>query len=161
MTPPLDRLYLLASNTLDDIVAGWPGDATPLPSYRYVSAGPAPADFCETLAVWVERDFTIEADVTVEQFISGTNLAGRAAVVAVSLMRCVPSMDDQGRPPGIAEQDEAAQVVLTDAQALFNVLLDANRELAGCNGFSFENGTVIDPAGGSGGWTLRFRASLL
>lgn len=167
MSPPVTRLYDIARAFLDAVVDGWPAEAPPLPSRRYVSNGLVFWDCCETLAVEVERTFGIEADPSVEQIIQVPGLLGmRAATIAVWLIRKVVDIDEQGEAvvfPAADEIEDDAQVVLADAQAVLNVLIDAQRAgtLATCQGVAFENWTAQGPEGGLGGGVLRVRAMLL
>lgn len=162
MAPPIDRLYGLAADVLDLVVANWPGEAEPLPSVQFVGMGAL--DFCEAVSVFIERTFPIEADVRVEQLNVGNAAWNRAATIGVSVSRCVPQMTvtgDRANLPTAEELRASAELILLDAQAMFNVVLGGNLELAGCNGFAFESWVQIDPAStGMGGGTLRFRVGL-
>jgi hypothetical protein len=162
MAPPLTVMYDLCEATLNALVAGWPGEAEPLPDLQFVTNAQAAADTCEVLAVWIDRTFGTEGDVTSEQFVAGINFAMRSATVAVAVYRCVPVVSTEGAPSA-GEQSTSAQLIYTDAQAMLNVLVAAQKagDLATCNGFSFESWTPVAPEGGGGGGILRYRAMLI
>lgn len=168
MAPTVTRLFDLARATLDAVVAHWPIDATPLPDLQFVSNGQVIWDGCELLATAVERTFAVEADVGLEEFnVMGPGFANRAAVVLVTLLRCVPDIETNANGdivsvPSPAETEESAALILTDAQGAFNAVLAGQKagEIAMCNALAFESWTAEGPQGGMGGGTLRMRMLL-
>ena len=167
MAPPTDRLFTLARSFLDQIVAGWPGDAEPLPDRQYVSNGLVVWDCCEQLAVQVERTYGIEGDVTGETVITkGVGFAMRAATVAITLLRFQPDLADEGDSvviPSAQEIEDGAAVLLGDATALLNVIVAAQKagDLVNCDSLAFEDWNSQGPEAGIGGGILRVRAALL
>lgn len=166
MPPPVTVLFDLAQSALDAIVNNWPAEAEPLPDVQFVSNGEIAMDSCESLAVFIDRTFPHAGDVTVEQLGTGQTAALRGATIGASLMRCVPTptVDQQGNivaVPTPEEQTESADLILRDAQALFNALWAEYASAIGCKDFAFESWTPIGPTGGQGGGTLRVRLSLV
>lgn len=164
MPLPLTAMFDLAKATLDVLVAEWPVDATPLPDRRYVTNGLLIWDDCESLAIMVENSYGTEADPTQElSDPMGMAFAMRGTSLGVALLRCVPDIDDNGAPPSAAEIEGAAELILTDAMAVFNTLVAAqvSGQLATCTGLAFDRWTSEGPAGGLGGGVTRFRALLL
>lgn len=162
MPPVTSRLYDLAAATLTAVGTHWPGDAEPLPDEQFVTNGLViwEIDDCaERLCTFVERTFGVEADVALEQITTlGAGFANRGATVGVTLLRCVPDLDDNTVPTGV-ELDASAQIILGDAQALMNALIAAWKagDLPGCGQLAFESWTAEGPQGGMGGGTLRMR----
>lgn len=158
-----NRLFLFSRAALDAVVGGWPvdpADALPLPDRRYVTFG-VPVWDCEQFTVSASRTYSIEADAATEQLISGPMFMSRAIVLDFTIIRCVPVQ--QGvQAPSPDEMEKNASDVLTDAETLKDVLIDAQQQgrLAAQNGLAFDNWTALDPAGGFGGGALRCRMSL-
>lgn len=166
--PATSTLYDLARSCLDAIVTHWPGDASePVPDEQFVSGGLIASDGCDLLSTRIDRTFSMEADPTFEQLYTlGPGFTNRAAIVACTLLRCVPTIDSDGDQPVIpttVELEAAARMVLEDAQAMFNALVigQANGELGGCQTMSFDSWTPEGPEGGVGGGTLRVRLGIM
>lgn len=166
--PATTTLYDLARACLDSIVAHWPGDAVEdVPEVQFVSNGLIASDGCDLLATRIERTFSMEGDPTVEQmFTLGPGFTNRAAIVACTMLRCVPTIDsvgDEAIVPTPAELEASAMLVLVDAQAMFNALVigQASGELGGCHTMTFDSWTPEGPEGGVGGGTLRVRLGVM
>jgi len=166
MPLPITALFDLGQATIDALEAGWPGEAEPLPDRQYVSNGMVVWD-CESLVVFVENTIGTEADVAQEAFIEmGLGFAMRAAIIGVTILRCVPTIVEDGQSitlPDPMEVQAASKVIYTDATVMFNVLAAAQQAgaLATCNGLAFERWSSLPEQGGLAGGTLRFRALLL
>lgn len=166
MPLPTLALYDLATAALDAVYAGWPAepDAEPLPDRHYVSDGAMVWDGCEFVTALVDATFGTEGDVSIESFSQlGLGLGMRVALIGVGIFRCVPTVDDDLKPPEPQAIDDSANLILRDAMALHNVLLAAQQagEIATCNGLAFERWQSQPPQGGIGGGVLTFRALML
>jgi hypothetical protein len=76
----------------------------------------------------------------------------------VTLLRCVPALDDDGAPPP-AELNASARRLLVDLWCLTTGLRDARRQdiwPSGvvCKSFTFTNTRALAPLGGCGGWQI-------
>lgn len=165
MAPPPDRLYVLARGVLDAVVAGYATDGVNLPAHRLVTPG-LPAWDCEGVYVQVERTFGHDGNITAETLQPLTRHAGhamRAVSIAVTVLRCVPGVHDNGAGgislPAPEEEEAAAELILTDAQRVLNVLVAAQKagDLPGCNSLAFEQWQSVGPEGDLGGGLLRIR----
>ena len=117
-------LYVCASRLLTDVVAGLAAGPTPVPTRRGVTAGQVPWGVCDQLFVSIGRgalsnNIPIEATVEAE---ANCGAAFMLANIAVVLIRCWPTVDAAGNPPGIAALDAAAQIVAADEQILCNIV---------------------------------------
>jgi hypothetical protein len=164
MPPPPDRLYLVAREVLDVVVAGYIAESAPLPERRFISTGP-PAWDCELLAVWVERTFSHSGDVRTETPEPTTAAVGqvlRGAQLRIQLVRCVPTVGPNRKPPPSAQQeDDASKLLLEDGQRIQNILVAANKagELATCNDVAFVEWVSVGPDGGMAASTHGLRVS--
>ncbi len=164
MPPSPDRIWLLAQAVRDAIHVGYAVEGVPLPDRQFVSPG-LPAWDCELLAVQAERTFGHAGNLATEVLEPQLPAAGhalRGVTCAVWLIRCVPTIHDDGSNvtvPSVTEEEAAAAVILRDAQLLLNVLVAAQRagDLPSCSGVAFEQWTNVGPQGGLGGGVLRVR----
>lgn len=159
----VEGLIDAADSVLAAVMAGWPAEAEPLPGRSYVNDGQVPWD-CEQLTVNVERMFATEGDLALEAIgiTSGIGLWMRAAVLAVTLVRCSPKPDGKGNPPKPDDIAPSASRVLRDAEAVWGAL-GAQFEIGdfpGCGGLAFESWTAEGPEGGFVGGTTRVRMLL-
>lgn len=160
------RFYDLARSAFDAIVTGWPADpdvALPLPDRRYVAFGQIAWD-CEQLVVSGLRSFITDGDVAVEQVVSGPVFFNRAVELVVSIVRCVPVVDNSGDEILFPDPDAietSALVAFTDEETIRDVLISAQeaRTLAVPGGLAFGNWVTEGPLGGLGGGTLTVRMS--
>lgn len=177
MAPPRDRLYAMAREVLDVVVAGylnaaiaagadWP-PAQDLPARQFVSIGP-PAWDCALIAVWVETTNGSEGDVRVDApdpHKAGVGHGLRTAALRIQIVRCVPVMEEVAwgaAPPDAADEEAAAEVLLTDAQLVTNILLAASKagELGTCNDVVFTEWLSVGPEGGMAASTHALRAAV-
>lgn len=124
-----------------------------------------PAWDCDTLAVQIERLFSHQGDITTQVFEAreeATGFAMRGAVVAIWLMRCVGTMDNDGSPLPTSEIECDAALVLDDPLLMLHALLDAQEAgtLPGCAGLAFEDWLSLGPEGGVAGGVMRIRVDL-
>lgn len=165
--PTPDRLYLVASKALEVIVAAYatfdPADVAPLPDRRYVADGTAVYD-CEQLTVQVERVYSTQG-ATAQEVVADQNCLGmRSATLAITTLRCVPSINSKGQAPKPDAIAAAARRVLPDPTVQWEALRDGFRSGALApfdNGLAFEAWQAIGPDGGLSGGVLRVRWSLV
>lgn len=151
---PLDpsKIYDIASDLLDSVVARVEDvfdDYTPaivLPARRYVHAGDVAFD-CEQVVVTVP-----EAGLT-------HAFPGEAAAILVCspprhvalevwVVRCVPTLKDNGDPPSTVELDAAAYLTLVDMWSLAYVLWAFRDDWSGpCASLLFGPVEIIGPEG--------------
>jgi hypothetical protein len=160
--PAPDRLFAVASKCLAIIEAHYATANVELPDRRGVTHGNAIYD-CEQLTVQVERTYSIQGAAAAE-VVADTNCLGmRAATLAITTLRCVPTQDRGGKPPRPAAEEAAAQVVLQDPTLQWTALREAFK--AGGlkpydHGLAFETWQAIGPDGGLSGGTMRVRWAL-
>lgn len=170
MPPNPDRVWLLAQAVKTAIVAGYVTASVELPDHQFVAPG-VPAWDCNDglLAVQVENTYGHSGSVgvqTAEPLLAMPGHALRGATIAIHLIRCVPTIDDDGGDdvsfPSADEEEDAAEVILRDAQLLLNVLVAAERagDLPGCNSIVFLQWLNVEPLGGLGGGILRVQIGM-
>lgn len=167
MPPSNDRVWQIAKAVLAAVVDGYAAESVALPARQFVSPG-LPAWDCDILAVQATRTFGHAGNVAAEIIDPQTPSAGhamRGVALDVHLIRCVPTTHDDGTNisvPSVIEEEAAAEVILTDAQLLLNVLVAAQRagDLPGCSGLAFEQWRNLGPSGGLGGGVLTVRVQV-
>lgn len=157
MAIPRTRLVGLAHQVLD-IVAGAVVDT---PARRYVTQS-LPAFDCAELVVGVDSIVGHDGDASVETTGLITCLTMQAANLSVWLVRCVPTVADDGTAPTVADMEASADMLLADPLDMFNALVAAYfaGELAGCSGLAMLGWQAVESSGGVGGGTLRVRVDL-
>lgn len=169
MPPNPQRIWLLANIVKQAIIDGYECENVELPCDRFVSPGTPAWDYDDgLLAVQVETTFGHSGLISTETLEPQLAMAGhalRGVLFAIHLIRCVPMVDvnaDEPVFPSIDAKEDAAEVILTDAQLLLNVLVKAERDgdLPGCSGIVFQQWQSVGPQGGLGGGILRVRIGL-
>lgn len=160
----VDDTLTAAQNVLDAVRASWPAEAEPLPDRSYVNDGQVPWD-CEQLTVSVERKFATEGDLAQEAIgiVSGVGLYMRAAVMAITLVRCSPKPDGRGNPPKPDEIEASSSRVLRDSDAVWGSLVESFElgNFTGCGALAYESWTAEGPEGGFAGGTTRVRIRMV
>lgn len=151
MPPPPSRIYDIARDVLDAVVAGYLADAVDLPARRFVSLGP-PAWDCELVACWVERTFGHAGDVLAEDpdpIMAAVGHGLRAALLRIQIVRCYPTLSDAGDPPTPAVMEAATATLLEDAQRVSNILVAASKAgaIGGCNSVAMLDWVSVGPDG--------------
>lgn len=136
------NIWSLATELLNVIGTHWttaPG--APLPARQYVGAGEPAAQAwdCEQLVVslggigWGQAQDS--APITPRGGTPASVMSMRHAVLDVSLVRCVPVSDRDGRPPAVDAMNAAGQQYLRDAGLLSQAMVQwasrIERDLAG------------------------------
>lgn len=159
-----DRPADLARDMLEAVAGYYQANGLALPYPRFVTTGQVVAD-CELAAVSVQRLFSHAGDVSAE-VVPGVRAhvghAMRGMVAAVSVLRCVPTLDEAGDPPPADAVEDGARLVLADAQHTWNALYDAHRDgrLTSCNSLVWGGWDAYGPEGGIAGGFLIVRAGL-
>lgn len=153
MAPPPGRVYDVCTDLLGGVIANHGGS---LPGRTYVSAG-APAWDCELLAVWCERTYQCDGDITQEARApqrAGAAHTMRAGTFVVTLLRCTPAVIDvEGADvvlPTVEAEQEASELLYEDNQRIMNALMAAEKDgsLPGCHGVAFIDWRSLGPFGG-------------
>jgi hypothetical protein len=87
------------------------------------------------------------------------NLVG----LAVTISRCVPTLDNNGNPPAPAESQAAAEQLSQDIWTLYNELWNLARDgelFTICEEVYFDGATPVPAQGGCAGWRLNLRVQL-
>lgn len=135
----------------------------PLPGLRYISNGDIPAD-CELLAVALNRmhGVSMTQGFPTEEIAAQRCVVWRAVAFEIVLMRCGPTMDDQG----IVDYNLVAQSghqVMRDGMIITRGILRAHRADAFGVGpvLAFEDWASIVSEGGLVGGRLLVRVGLV
>jgi hypothetical protein len=153
-----DRLYGIARAMLDCVA----GALTAPPERRYVSDGPLVAWDCEQLVAAVERTISTSGNAAVEVQDPSLAFVMRSATVGLWLVRCCPTMDDDGTAPTAEAVDASAQVVLRDPTVMVRALWSAQQAgtIGGCRSMAFLGWQAVGPSGGLTGGVLRMAVDL-
>ena len=157
-------VHPLAVSALDAIETHYAGAGVALPDRRLVSAGQSPWD-CELVNVWVQRDYPTAGGPEFATQVSIGAHPGhffRAAVLGVQVVRCYPTISDDGTPPSPTEETEAAELVHGDVDLCWQALLAANAAgtFSQRNGVAYEGWVALGPDGGLAGGVLTVHALL-
>lgn len=172
MIPP-SRLFDIAQACLDAVVAHYASEGYDLPSRQYVANGlPAfdateDGDCDEQVTVYVESTYGIAASPLIEApepLLPEAGHALRAGVFVITIVRCVPTIEEHGHGtiPTPADETASAQQIYEDAVLTLNALIAAERagELPGCGSVVFLRWQNENAQGGVGGGSLRVAISL-
>lgn len=159
-----DDAYQIAADLLDSIQDRFATAGVPLPERAYVHAGQVADDIgCPDggqLVVALRRVFS---------GFPGAPRTGDAwenpvvsAEYEIRLLRCVPTMSPDGRPPTVDQLNGAGMEILTDATVLPRALLGMVREhdLGECRSVALSDLTPIGPEGGAGGVSMVVQVDL-
>lgn len=136
-----EKLWNIANDLLDAVTSHYTSKGVGLPLRQYVANGPPVYD-CEQLTVFCERTAGYEEDpaAAISRHHAGMpGWAMRAGYYAIGLVRCAPTIDDQGKPPSVDRESGSAQEIMRDAGLMLNGLITAYRTglLPGCTSLSF------------------------
>lgn len=153
-------------------VDGQPG----CPSRSCVTPGPPAWDNCDgscdgtdtcgQLSVHIARTYPSstfpQEDRTVLGVRGCTPAPTTAAELVVTLLRCVPTLDENGCPPPCEDLDASSRVLYTDMTTLTNALVCCLPNTAGRRGRRFVLGAsrVLGPLGGCVGIEQRVTVAL-
>lgn len=140
------------AEVLDDLLAAATYAITDPPSRSFVGTGPAMAWDCEQLTVRTGESTPLY------QPTNSTCMYGMDVDLHVQVIRCIPTVDDNGQPPSEAQLEEAGHMINQDARELFDGLQDWTPPLPGGH-VRLVNWFPLGPEGGYAGgeWTVRVR----
>lgn len=155
-----DFLYTVASQALAAVVSRFATEGISLPARQYVTGGQIALD-CEQVVVEVVRVYTGTPGAELANPVSCA--VPRSAEMRIWIVRCVPTLKDNGDFPTQAELDASGEELLTDGWVLVWGLLQEYRDgnfLSQCDKLVIGNLSAVGPEGGFGGFTLSFDADL-
>lgn len=160
MAPPPDRLYRICADVLAAIEAHYDAQSVGLPGRRYVASGPAIVWDCEQLTVHADRTFPFDGNVTggsPDPFQAAAGFAARAALIVIELVRCHPTIDDDGDAPPVDAERAAAKQLYMDSQMQVNAIIAGVHDdrLTALNSLAIGDWQGEGPDGGYVGSTLR------
>lgn len=126
------------------------GDAPALPSDRLIanSAFAQHALDCEQFVIAVD-DFGSDPGAIVAA--DGRSFGSFGATLTVAVVRCVPTLADNGDPPALADVEASAARILADLSLVAGALAVWAAETQTCRYVTLGRGTPIGPDGGVGG----------
>lgn len=153
------------SDLLDDLLAeavnslNTTDGADPPPESQFVAQGTVAWD-CDLLAVHLVRLEPKLLDPRAERC-----AIVHMARVAVTLLRCVPKVDDNGQPPSPAEMDTANRQLAVDGWALWKGLTRAWADGSWpigipCKNVKWGGLEPLAPSGGLAGWRVEATVQL-
>ena len=149
---PASFLADLAADLLAAAYAGLDQTITgnPAPDRVYISHGEPAWDFCDgtgTLVVFVSPISHRQIASHAKCWISPT------ANFCVELIRCVPSLTDEGSPPPAADLTDSAESLLRDIWSLLQAIYEWFG-LFDCEMVDVGQAIALGPAGGAAGWRV-------
>lgn len=154
LTDTMDALLECVTAALD--TAGRPACAEGL-TIGVPAVGPAGCCECDgegggSLAGFVERVYPADATTTVEQVArwEDCRTGAVAADISLTLIRCYPSMDEQGNMPALAVTTDYAHNLNTDMVAVWNALKCCDTRVV-----IRDSAVESDPEGGCSGFVIR------
>ena len=151
LTQLFDSVLACACAALDDF------SACPCPCRKYVAAGPPVWDNCcpdGQLTVHLDRLY-VAGNYPAAAGGSIVCSAPLAADFTVSLIRCHPTVDDNGDPPSLVVLDNAAHQIHTDLYVMLNALICCLAAKKKSQPFTVLSANIVGPNGGCVGATIR------
>lgn len=148
----------VAQRLLDTLVAAAADEGIELPERRFVTAGAAGGEAWDGEQVTVGLQQLIPANASKQGVILGQAtqvtrgaLPMTAAALRIEIVRCHPTMKDDGRPPAAEDEQAAGETALRDAALLHEL---RNRAIADAALTGGESGDLlpgpVTPAGPEG-----------
>lgn len=144
-------LYATARAVLDALTVAYQGDGIDLPERRYVTPGVQPAYDGEqvTVTVLALRNGQPGNETQVPRFACAGPLY---ASLRVEVIRCTPTVDEDGYAPEAADLDASAMLVLSDVESLTRHLPGIAQTIAGQGSpVLVANAVPVGPDGGYAG----------
>jgi hypothetical protein len=156
-----DLLGLLATELLDCACNALEATTCGCPCHAFVSVGVVAFDHCcDEGQLWVGIDriyaygqFPAPAGVT-------TCAPPLAADLTIGILRCAPTMNDQGEPPSVEALSRSATQIYEDAYAVINGVMCCLAPHARARPFVIGNQRSLGPAGGCVGSELKLTVAL-
>lgn len=146
----------LAHQLLAAVVDYYPTDGPfVLPDRRYV-ADASPAWDEPQVTVQCLRVYPCAGDPNVEVSATVGELVQIGAEFGVQIVRCRATLDDEGDAPTVAEIEENAIAVNTDALTVLSAVVTAYRagRLSGCGGVGWGGWSAVEPSDLTSGLSL-------
>ncbi len=153
---PSDFINTLLDSYLAALLAGLASNGLEAPDRSFVSHTAPPWDLgeCETLAVW-------HGPIVQRQIVDGNAcMVQPETLVCADLLRCVPTMDDQGNAPPASDLTDSAHALNRDVWVLQNLTYKFVAGDIGCEVKRLEPAVAFVPQGGIAGWRVCFAVSL-
>lgn len=167
------RLTDIAQTILDALISELEMAGITVPSRRYIHSGEVAHDFSSEncgeafIVAWggSSQGTVVEgqaAGILSQVIKCATPMSARFVIV---LLRCVPTIDDDGNPPSATSLQESGEQVLADAMTLPAVAIDAHlrNELTGigCSLAGISQVAPIGPFGAVGGTAMELFVGLV
>jgi len=162
MAIPVDRVKVIADAVLAAAVAGMTAGAIVPQTRRGVVDG-EPAWDCSELAVHVRSLQPMQGNVSTTDTtrLRSGGLVQYTATIDVHSVRCVPAASKTVPVPLIADIDDSAEAVTSDAVAIINGLVSARSAKSLPSAETAIIGAVSVPnSGGFGGWVVTLQVGL-
>lgn len=150
----LAREFLEACVEALDTIPDYDATLAGAPERTFVAPGPVALDCCDQLAVHVGT--LLEGDSAPFQPKASVARINLVTLVATA-SRCVPVPDNNGNPPPVLDQEEAARQINADKWAIWNHiynLVNADLLFDKCCDVIWGGLTALQPNGGCGGSQL-------
>lgn len=133
------------------------------PERSYVSPGLPALDCCPQLTVHATS--VADAPTSPAGLGAGRRAPGKKNHVglAVTIVRCIPTVGEDGVFPSVAQMEEASDQIDADGWALWNHVYNLWRAEALstlCSEVFFDALRPVNPSGGCAGWVLNVRMTL-
>lgn len=155
-------IYDLAAAALAAVEDEYAFADVALPARRYVAEGP-PAYDCEQVVLAFVRGYPGVPFAENAAGLAERAMYVRSVTLALHVVRCIPVVDDKGRPPKVPALDASASLILTDAFLVPTSLVRAYHAgaFAGiCDTFGIREVLPAEPQGGYGGTIVTFDVQL-
>lgn len=156
LTVLFDSILACACSSLDEF------STCLCPCRKYVSAGPPVWDNCcpdGQLTVHLERLYVAGnfPGANGQSIVCSNPLA---AEINVTLIRCHPTVDDNGNPPSLTVLDNAANQIHTDLYVMLNALICCLAATAKRQPFTILSARILGPSGGCVGAEIRLAVQI-
>lgn len=162
MPPAPTHLYDIADRVLSAVEAAFDAADISLPDRRYITGGEIVWDCPDgQLVVQVPRIYVgLPAASDPREIRCGTV---RSAGLTVWLLRCVPTLAENGEPPPPGDLDDSGRDLLIDAWTLSSGIISAynSDDLVEADSQVFlADLAAVGPQGGLGGWRQDLRVQV-
>jgi len=158
-----DLIVRLTQELLDCCCSALEKTACGCPGRAFVSAGAVAHDDCcacdGQLWVGVERVFAYDRFPAPAGML--TCLPPLAADIVIGVIRCAPTVDDNGNPPTVDALNASSAQVYEDAYAVMNGVLCCLAPTSKARPAVIGNQRPVGPAGGCVGTELRLTVALV
>jgi hypothetical protein len=118
-----DAIVQLTRTVLAAIVSAYKAHGIDLPARRYTAVGEPVNDDEQLVVSYLQHYQGLPGD---QASVPQPCNVPQSAVLTVSLVRCIPSVDGRNRPPTAADMQAAYEALMVDAQVLVDVLVETD-----------------------------------